>query len=174
MIITYPSSDLQMLNFIIVTLAQTGSLGCDYGTHCNSNDTKPSQVSHWIEVSYPAHIALLNSPWLVGGWVTSWQEVHTSHSTSSSFRLESLLLPPLLVYNLICNWMNMGSGTLFLCVGGLSIHICGVIKQNQSEIGHIIQFSVSYWIVTSIYICKATFCRKPHWNWTTSWKDICN
>ena len=37
--------------------------------------------------------------------------------------------------------------------------ICGVIKQNQSEVGHI-QFSVSYWIVTSI--CKATFCRKPH------------
>ena len=35
----------------------------------------------------------------------------------------------------------------------------GVIKQNQSEVGHI-QFSVSYWIVTSI--CKATFCRKPH------------
>jgi len=28
-----------------------------------------------------------------------------------------------------------------------------VIKQNQSEVGHI-QFSVSYWIVTSI--CKAT------------------
>ena len=27
--------------------------------------------------------------------------------------------------------------------------ICGVIKQNQSEVGQI-QFSVSYWIVTSI------------------------
>ena len=40
--------------------------------------------------------------------------------------------------------------------------MCGVIKQNQSEVGHI-QFSVSYWIVTSI--CKATFYRKPHWNW---------
>ena len=40
--------------------------------------------------------------------------------------------------------------------------ICGVIKQNQSEVGHI-QFSVSYWIVTSI--CKATFC---------SSKDISN
>ena len=37
--------------------------------------------------------------------------------------------------------------------------ICGVIKQNQSEVGNI-PFSVSYWIVTSI--CKATFCRKPH------------
>ena len=36
----------------------------------------------------------------------------------------------------------------------LSIYclICGVIKQNQSEVGHI-QFSVSYWIVTSI--CKS-------------------
>ena len=49
--------------------------------------------------------------------------------------------------------------------------ICGVIKQNQSEVGHI-QFSVSNGIVTSI--CKATFCRKPHWNWTTSSKDISN
>ena len=36
--------------------------------------------------------------------------------------------------------------------------ICGVIKQNQSEVSRI-QFSVSYWIVTSI--CKATFYRKP-------------
>ena len=33
-----------------------------------------------------------------------------------------------------------------------------MIKQNQSEVGHI-QFSVSYWIVTSIY--KAAFCRNP-------------
>ena len=40
-----------------------------------------------------------------------------------------------------------------------ALYIYGVIKQNQSEVGHI-QCSVSYWIVTSI--CKATFCRKPH------------
>ena len=44
-------------------------------------------------------------------------------------------------------------------LGSIDLEICGVIKQNQSEDGHI-QFSVSYWIVTSI--CKATFCRKPH------------
>ena len=41
----------------------------------------------------------------------------------------------------------------------IAVHICGVIKQNQSEVDHI-QFSVSYGIVTSI--CKAIFCRKPH------------
>ena len=57
------------------------------------------------------------------------------------------------------------------CIKDASCSICGVIKQNQSEVGHI-QFSVSYWIVTSI--CKVTFCRKPHWNWTTSSKDISN
>ena len=51
--------------------------------------------------------------------------------------------------------------TFFMAYHFIHKDICDVIKQNQSEVGHI-QFSDYYWTVTSI--CKATFCRKPHRN----------
>ena len=48
------------------------------------------------------------------------------------------------------------------------VHICGVIKQNQSEVGQI-QFPVFF--LTASIIFTATFCRKPHWNWSIGSKD---
>ena len=48
-------------------------------------------------------------------------------------------------------------------------HICGVIKQNQSEVG---QFQFSFFQLTVCTIFTATFCRKPHWNWLIGSKDM--
>ena len=47
--------------------------------------------------------------------------------------------------------------------------ICGVIKQNQSEVSQI-QFSSSELTVCTIF--TATFCRKPHWNQSIGSKDM--
>ena len=47
--------------------------------------------------------------------------------------------------------------------------ICGVIKQNQSEVG---QIQFSFFQLTEWTILKATFCRKPHWNWSIGSKDM--
>ena len=50
-----------------------------------------------------------------------------------------------------------------------AMDICGVIKQNQSEVGQI-HFSVFYIPVCTIF--TATFCRKSHWNWSVGSKDM--
>ncbi len=44
---------------------------------------------------------------------------------------------------------------------------CGVIKQNESELAHII-FLVFCLMLCSIQ--RATFCRNPHLNWTSGYK----
>ena len=49
------------------------------------------------------------------------------------------------------------------------IVICGVIKQNQSEVG---QIQFSFFKVTVCTIFTATFYREPHWNWSIDSKDM--
>ena len=49
------------------------------------------------------------------------------------------------------------------------INICGVIKQNQSEVSQIHFF---IFLTNLCTIFTATFCRKPHWNWWIGSKDM--
>ena len=49
------------------------------------------------------------------------------------------------------------------------LKICDTIKQNESsEVGQI-QF-LFFWLIVYI-ICIATFYKRPHWNWSISFKD---
>ena len=44
-----------------------------------------------------------------------------------------------------------------------------MIKQNQFEVG---QIQFSFFLLTVCTIFRATFCRKPHWNWSIGSKDM--